>query len=184
MQEALDHERSAREEGEHFLHQLQEALDHERSPRQQGEQLLRGVQEELDRERSAREQAERRYEQAEPRLRGVQEELERERSAREQAEQRLRGVQEELEGERSAREQAERRLREEGRPSASAGPGGLWAAGISISAASRSELAAATQNFAPSRILGRGGFGPLAFGKVGSAPSRCSSRCRERSNCE
>ena len=111
---------------------------------------------ELKRERCIREEAE-----AELQRQRHDSELERERSAREQAEQRLRGVQEELERERSAREQAERRLQEEGRPSASAGPGGLWAAGISFSTASRSELAAATQDFAQSRILGRGGFGPV-----------------------
>jgi hypothetical protein len=113
---------------------------------------------ELQREREAREASEGNLQQIQQELQLLQQELQHERNARELAHDRLSEVEQELVRERSAREQAE----EDGRPHSGGGSAGLGAA--CISTASRLELEAATQEFSPVHILGRGAFGAVYSG--------------------
>jgi hypothetical protein len=109
----------------------------------------------LQRERSAREESDGMLQQA-------QQELQQEVNAREQACGRLHEVEQELIHARNALEEAERHMQERAEQQIRGDDAGLTAA--CISTASRSELEAATQQFASSLILGRGGFGAVHAG--------------------
>jgi hypothetical protein len=147
LEQELQRERDARRASDAKLQEVNQELKRERDTRQKSDKRLQEVDLELQRERTARQASDGKLQQS-------NRELQRERDARQASDGKLQQVEQELQRERTARVHAEQdeTMQQQGLVSGH------------ISTASRSELVAATQQFANRHIIGRGGFGPVYAG--------------------